>query len=176
MDADQSTLSRRVRRDPELQAAISGEKTRLARLARDRERKARAKARRAGTRPASALEQEQSLDGGPPLAEGRALAWARVSQTRPHGRRDELRAARRVLLDQTASLEARGAALETLAGLLEATRSNGRPANSLRLEAAKALLANPTLYDPRLWGLVPRPASRPAGSGSLPGHSDPGAD
>ena len=162
MDADQSTLSRRVRSDPELQAAISGEKKRLARLARDRERKARAKARRAGTRPAPALEQEQSLaaglDGGPPLAEGRALAWARVSPTRPHGRRDELRAARRVLLDQTASLEARGAALETLAGLLEATRSNGRPASSLRLEAAKALLANPTLYDPRLCG--PRAEAR----------------
>jgi hypothetical protein len=76
IDADQSTLSRRVGSDPELQAAISGEKKRLARLARDRERKARAKARRAGTRPAPALEQEQGLaaglDGGPPLAEGRA--------------------------------------------------------------------------------------------------------
>jgi hypothetical protein len=71
IEVDQSTLSRRVRSDPELQAAISAEKKRLARLARDRERKARAKARRAGTRPAPALEQEQGLaaglDGGPPL-------------------------------------------------------------------------------------------------------------
>jgi hypothetical protein len=99
-----------------------------------------------------------------------------VSPTRPHGRRDELRAARRVLLDQTASLEARGAALETLAGLLKATRSNGRPAYSLRLEAAKALLANPILYDPRLWGLVPRPPRSPGSSASQPEHSDPGSD
>jgi hypothetical protein len=99
-----------------------------------------------------------------------------VSPTRPHGRRDELRAARRVLLDQTASLEACDAALCTLAGLLEATRSNGRPAYSLRLEAAKALLANPTLYDPRLWGLVPTLRSGRGGPGWLPEKPDPGSD
>jgi hypothetical protein len=99
-----------------------------------------------------------------------------VSPTRPHGRRDELRAARRVLHDQRATLEARGAALETLSGLLEATRSNGRPAYSLRLEAAKAILANPTLYDPRLWGLVPRLRSGRGGSDSLPEKPDPGSD
>lgn len=99
-----------------------------------------------------------------------------MSPTRPHGRRDELRTARRVLHDQTATLEARDAALETLAGLLKATRSNGRPAYSLRLEAAKAVLSSPTLYDPRLWRLVPRPRSGRGGSDSLHEQSDPGSD
>jgi hypothetical protein len=99
-----------------------------------------------------------------------------VSPTRPHGRRDELRAARRVLLDRTASLQARAAASETLVDLLSAERSNGRPAYSLRLAAAKALLANPTLYDPALWALVTRAASRPASPGSMPERSSPGSD
>jgi hypothetical protein len=99
-----------------------------------------------------------------------------VSPTRPHGRRDELRAARRVLLDQTASLEARAAAIETLVDLLSAKRPNGRPASSLRLAAAKALLANPTLYDPTLWAPEMRPASGPAGSRSIPEHSGQGSD
>jgi len=68
---------------------------------------------------------------------------ARVSRTRPHGRRDELRAARRILLDARASPEAREAARETLLELLHATRSNSRPAYSLRLAAAKALMNDP---------------------------------
>ena len=68
---------------------------------------------------------------------------ARVSRTRPHGRRDELRVARRILLDARASLEARDAARETLLELLHATRSNGRPAYSLRQTAAKALMNDP---------------------------------
>jgi len=66
-----------------------------------------------------------------------------VSPTRPHGRRGELRAARRVLLDLTASFEAREAARETLLELLEAKRSNGRSAYSLRHAAAKALYDDP---------------------------------
>jgi hypothetical protein len=75
-------------------------------------------------------------------ARGR-LEAARVSPTRPHGRRDELRAARHILLDQTASLEAREAARETLVELLEAKRWSGRPAYSLRQAAAKALFDDP---------------------------------
>lgn len=99
-----------------------------------------------------------------------------MSPTRPHGRRDELRAARRVLLDQTASLQARAAAVETLADLLSAERSNGRPAYSLRLAAAKALLVNPILYDPTLLALAMRPAGGPARSGSMPEHPGPVSD
>jgi hypothetical protein len=83
LDVDQSTLSRRVRSDPELQAAISAAKQRAARLARDCERKARAKARReAGVPPVPRPEPEQDpvggrpaggSDGGPPLEERQAL-------------------------------------------------------------------------------------------------------
>jgi hypothetical protein len=67
--------------------------------------------------------------------------------TRPHGRRDELRLARRILLDRTASFEARELALERLGELLEARRSNGRPAYWLRQAAAKAILQNPDYID-----------------------------
>lgn len=45
-----------------------------------------------------------------------------MSPTRPHGRRDEPRAARRILLDRTASVDARIEACETLRALLEADR------------------------------------------------------
>jgi hypothetical protein len=94
----------------------------------------------------------------------------RVSRTRPHGRRDELRAARRIILDLTASFEARQAARETLRELLRATRSNGRPAYSLQQAAAKALLNDPVrLQEYRRQsaspskGGVPEPArARPA--------------
>jgi hypothetical protein len=54
------------------------------------------------------------------------------SSSRPYGRRDELRAARRIQLDLSASYEARQAARERLLELLQATRSNGRPAYSLQ--------------------------------------------
>jgi hypothetical protein len=68
-------------------------------------------------------------------------------RTRPHGRRDELRLARRILLDRSASVEARLQALETLGELLHATRSNGRPAYSLRLAAVAAIFKNPDFID-----------------------------
>jgi hypothetical protein len=69
VEVDQSTVSRRVRSDPELQAAISAAKKRAARLARDRERKARAKARReAGVPRDTRPEQEQDPVGGPAAA------------------------------------------------------------------------------------------------------------
>jgi hypothetical protein len=55
---------------------------------------------------------------GPP-SRGR-LDAARVSPTRPHGRRDEHRAARRILLDRTPSVDARIEACGTLRALLEA--------------------------------------------------------
>jgi hypothetical protein len=79
VEVDQSTVSRRVRSDPELRAAISAAQKRGARLARDRERKARAKARReAGVPRGLRPEQEQEpvgrggVDGGPPLEERQA--------------------------------------------------------------------------------------------------------
>ena len=50
------------------------------------------------------------------------LDAARVSPTRLHGQRDEHRAARRTLLDRTASVDARIEACETLRALLEADR------------------------------------------------------
>jgi hypothetical protein len=80
-EVDQSTVSRRVRSDPELRAAISAAQKRAARLARDRERKARAKARRqAGVPPGPRPEQERDpvgrpageVDGGPPREERQA--------------------------------------------------------------------------------------------------------
>jgi hypothetical protein len=82
-EVDQSTVSRRVRGDPEIRAAIGAAKKRAARLARDRERKARAKARRqAGVPPAPLPDQEQAeqahaypaggVGGGPPLEQRRA--------------------------------------------------------------------------------------------------------
>jgi hypothetical protein len=50
--------------------------------------------------------------------------------------------------DLGAPFEAREAALETLLELLEATRSNGRPAYSLQLAAAKAIMADPAPFEP----------------------------
>ena len=150
-----STLSRRIRHDPELRARISAAKKREARRARDRERKARAKARReAGLQPAAHPEQGQRFAARPAPGGEQELRErapqvapdAAHSRTRPHGRRDELRAARRILVDPTASFEAREAARETLLELLEATRSNGRPAYSLQLAAAKALRDDPARF------------------------------
>ncbi len=153
-----STVSRRIRSDPELRVRIHAAKKREARRARDRERKARAKARREpGLGPGSRSEPEQRSRARPSPAGEQALGErgtqvagetarseaAPVSRTRPHGRRDELRVARRIILDLTASFEARQAARETLLELLEAKRSNGRPAYSLSLAAAKALRDDP---------------------------------
>jgi hypothetical protein len=80
VEIDQSTVSRRVRSDPKLQAGISAAKKRAARLARDRERKGRAKARRQGGAPTASRPDQQEpvyhptagVDGGPPLKERRA--------------------------------------------------------------------------------------------------------
>jgi len=71
-----------------------------------------------------------------------------LSSSRPHGRRDELRAGGRILRDLGASFEARAQARETLLELLEATRANGRPAYSLQLAAAKALMDDPAPFEP----------------------------
>jgi len=131
-----STVSQLVVSDPLLRARIRAEERREQRRARDRERKRRAKARRQ-----AGLEQPGAEAA---LAQGRRAARA---TTRPHGRRDELRLARRILLDRTASVEARELALERLAELLDATRSNGRPAYSLQRAAAKAILQNPGYID-----------------------------
>ena len=61
LEVAHSTLSRRIRSDPELRARIGAVQKREARRARDRERKARAKARRgAGVEPSSRPEREQS--------------------------------------------------------------------------------------------------------------------
>ena len=114
---------------------MSAAKKREARRARDRERKARAKARRAaGLEPGSRPEPGQHSVARPSPG------------TRPHGRRGELRAARRILLDLTASFEAREAARQTLLELLEARRSTGHPAYSLHLAAAKALFDDPARF------------------------------
>jgi hypothetical protein len=67
--------------------------------------------------------------------------------TRPHGRRDQLRLARRILLDRNAPFEDRELALERLVELLQARRSNGRPAYSLQLAAARAIMQNPDRID-----------------------------
>jgi hypothetical protein len=66
----------------------------------------------------------------PQPAERATSEAAPVRRTRPYGRRDELRAARRIQLDLSASYEARQAARERLLELLQVTRSNGRPAYS----------------------------------------------
>jgi hypothetical protein len=151
-----STVSRLVASDPLLRARIRSAETREGRRARDRERKRREKARReAGREVGAAPEHEQrSLTAFSPdgehepweRVEARFVEAARVT-TRPHGRRDELRLARRILLDRNASFDARELALERLLELLEATRSNGRPAYSLRHAAAKAISQNPDYID-----------------------------
>jgi len=130
-----STVSRRIGRDPQLRARIRAAGKREARRTRDRERKARAKARR-----------EAGLELGSRPEQGQRSVASPSPGTRPHGRRDELRAARRILLDLTASFEAREVARETLLELLKATRSNGRPAYSLRLAAAKAIYDDPARF------------------------------
>ena len=133
-----STVSRRVRNDPALRARIAAAQKREMRRARDRERKARAK-----QRPPAATGH----DSPPPRRQ------PGVDSSRPHGRRDQLRAARRILIYHRDAYDAREEALQTLVALLDATRSNGRPAYSLQLAAAKALLNNPARleeYQPEL--------------------------
>ena len=133
LGVDHSTLSRRIASDPFLSARIREAEKREARRASDRERKRRAKARReaalapggavtaghdAGSLPeheqpfgaVSSPEGEQEASEQVPAAGSEAPPGAR---TRPHGRRDELRLARRILHDRTASWEARELALET---------------------------------------------------------------
>jgi hypothetical protein len=87
-------------------------------------------------------EHERSEQGSAAASEVR-----RGARTRPHGRRDELRLARRILHDRSASVEARLLALEKLGELLDATRSNGRAAYALQLGAAAAILKNPDSID-----------------------------
>jgi hypothetical protein len=166
LGVDHSTLSRRITGDPVLRARIREAEKREARRARDRERKRRVKASRettlaaagagtAGRDAGSAPAQEQPVavpffEGGHERSEQGSAAVSeerRAVRTRPHGRRDELRLARRILLDRSASVEARLQALETLGELLHATRSNGRPAYSLRLAAVAAIFKNPDVID-----------------------------
>ena len=167
LGVDHSTLSRSIAGDPVLRVRIREAEKREARRARDRERKRKAKARRAGelakrdavtAHPdaASLPEQEQPFLAVPsPVGEREPSAQVAAApseappgaRTRPHGRRDELRLARRILHDRTASWEAREVALEKLVELLDATRSNGRPAYSLQLAAAAAIMKNPDLTD-----------------------------
>jgi hypothetical protein len=167
LGVDHSTLSRRIAGDAVVRARIRAAEKREGRRARDRERKRRAKAGRearlapggataAGPDSGSVPEQEQrfvavrSPEGEQERSERRVAAASgarRGVRTRPHGRRDELRLARRILRDRSASVEARLLALEKLRELLHATRSNGRPAYSLRLEAVAAILKNPDLID-----------------------------
>jgi hypothetical protein len=161
-----STLSRRMAGDPFLRARIREAEKREARRARDRERKRQAKARReaalaqAGGATAglagSLPEHEQPfLAVSSPAGEqepsaqvvAAASAAPRGAKTRPHGRRDELRLARRILLDRSASWEAREVARDRLVELLDATRSNGRPAHSLQLAAAAAIMKDPARTD-----------------------------
>jgi hypothetical protein len=127
-----TTVSRRVKNDPALRAQIAAAQKREARRARDRERKARAK-----HRPAAGTGHDA------PAAQARPG----LSSSRPHGRRDQLRAARRILVYHRDAYEAREEALETLVALLYATRSNGRPAYSLQLAAAKAIMNNPACLE-----------------------------
>jgi len=128
-----STVWRRVSGDPVLRARIAAAAKREARRARDRGRKARARAARKAA-----------------IGQGAAAGQRRpgLSSSRPHGRRDELRAEGRILRDLGASFEARAQARETLLELLEATRANGRPAYSLQLAAAKALMDDPAPFEP----------------------------
>jgi Helix-turn-helix domain len=167
LGVDHSTLSRRIASDPVVRARIGEAEKREARRARDRERKRRAKARReaalaqsgataTGRDAGSAPEQEQPFAVAPAPEDGHdrseqgsaaGAAGRRGVRTRPHGRRDELRLARRILHDRSASVEARLLALEKLGALLHATRTNGQPAYSLRLGAVAAILKNPDYVD-----------------------------
>lgn len=140
-----STLSRRIAGDSVLRARICEVEKREARRARDRERKRRARAgRKAGLAQGGA--ESANVDAGQ-AAMAAVSAARRGVRTRPHGRRDELRLARRILLDRDAPVGARMLALEQLIELLDATRSNGQPAYSLRLAAVSAILKNPVLVD-----------------------------
>ena len=60
--------------------------------------------------------------------------------------RDAIRDARRVLLDATASSEARSRARGTLVGLLDTRRRDGSPAYGIRLEACRVLMQDPARF------------------------------
>jgi hypothetical protein len=154
-----STLSRRIRSDVFLRARIRAAERREARRARDRERKREAKVRRENALASARVREPERRSPAAtfPMSEQEPLqqlpecaseeTHVLPSRTRPHGRRDELRLCRRILLDRSDSFEARELALETLGELLDATRSNGSPAHMLRLGAAMALLENPAVAD-----------------------------